>query len=202
MDVEELILHSDTQSREPVDRREVEESIRKLLVWVGEDPTREGLRDTPRRVADAFLDYCEGYRVDPRSLLERTFEEVNGYHDIVVLQDIRFESMCEHHLAPVIGKAHVAYLPKSRVVGISKLARVVECFARRLQIQERMTCDIAETIYEVLDARGAACIIEASHFCMKCRGVRKESSMTTQHLLGAFVTDRNVRGDFHRIVLS
>lgn len=182
----------------PVGREEVEEAIRTLLAWVGEDTTREGLADTPRRVADAFLEYCSGYQQDPRALLKSTFEEVNGYRDMVVLQDIAFQSTCEHHLAPIAGHAHIAYLPVDRVVGISKLARLVECFARRLQIQERMTVDITETIFEVLKPKGAACVIEATHACMKCRGIRKDGLMMTRHMVGAFETDRILRDEFMR----
>lgn len=190
MDTATLQPLRDRDDTAPVDRQQAEDAIRTLIRWVGEDPGREGLSDTPRRVVDAFLEYCSGYRLDPHELLKCTFEEVNGYHDMVVLKDIEFESMCEHHLAPIIGKAHLAYLPDGRVVGLSKLARLVECFARRFQIQERMTVDIAETLHSALKPKGAACVIEARHFCMKCRGIRKSGLMTTRHVLGTFETDR------------
>ncbi|MGO7192873.1 GTP cyclohydrolase I FolE [Rhizobium brockwellii] len=182
-----------------VTREQVEDAIRTLLVWVGENPAREGLSDTPKRVATAFKEYCAGYEEDPRDVLDRTFEEITGYRDMVVLRQVPFESMCEHHLAPIIGNAHVAYLPVGRVVGISKLARVVDGYSRRLQIQERLTVEIAEAVDNVLKPRGAACVIDAEHFCMKCRGVRKKGSrMTTSHLTGAFLTDDRTRQEFYQ----
>lgn len=198
METGQLQFRHRRDRQDPVSRDEVEDAIRTLIAWVGEDSNREGLADTPRRVADAFLEYCSGYQLDPRMLLKSTFEEVNGYRDMVVLQDIPFQSTCEHHLAPIAGRAHVAYLPVDRVVGISKLARLVECFARRLQIQERMTVDIAETIFDVLKPEGAACVIEATHACMKCRGIRKDGLMMTRHMVGAFQTDRILRDEFMR----
>ena len=179
-----------TVAAEPVarpSREEAEAAIRTLLRWAGDDPTREGLLDTPARVVRAYEEWFAGYGTDPVSLLERTFEEVEGYDEIVLLRDIRFESMCEHHMAPIIGRAHVAYLPHRRVVGISKLARVVEAYARRLQIQEKMTAQIANTINDVLQPRGTAVIIEAVHQCMTTRGVHKRGvSMVTSRMLGAF----------------
>ena len=175
-------------------REEAEAAIRTLLRWAGDDPTREGLLETPERVVRAYEEWFAGYGTDPVSLLERTFEEVEGYDEIVLLRDIRFESMCEHHMAPIIGRAHVAYLPHRRVVGISKLARVVEAYARRLQIQEKMTAKIANTINDVLQPRGTAVIIEAGHQCMTTRGVHKTGvTMVTSRMLGAFREDAATR---------
>lgn len=182
-----------------VTREEVEDAIRTLLIWVGEDPYREGLLETPKRVAKAFKEYCAGYAMDPRDVLYRTFEDAVGYEDMVVLRHIPFESMCEHHLAPIVGNAHIAYIPVGRVVGISKLARLVDGYARRLQIQERLTFEIAQAIGEVLKPKGVACIIEAEHFCMKCRGVRKNGSrLTTSHFVGAFSADHGLRQEFYQ----
>lgn len=168
-------------------REEAEEAIRTLLRWAGDDPTREGLQDTPKRVTKAYKEWFAGYGVDPVSLLERTFEETDGYDEIVLLRDIRLESTCEHHMAPIIGRVHVAYLPHRRVVGISKLARVVEAYARRLQIQEKLTAQIANTLQSVLEPRGVAVVIEAAHQCMTTRGVHKPGvTMVTSRMLGAF----------------
>ena len=168
-------------------REEAEEAIRTLLRWAGDDPAREGLQDTPARVARAYREWFAGYETDPVALLERTFEETDGYDEIVLLRDIRLESTCEHHMAPIIGRAHVAYLPHHRVVGISKLARVVEAYARRFQIQEKMTAQIANTIQQVLEPRGVAVVIEAAHQCMTTRGVHKPGvTMVTSRMLGAF----------------
>ncbi len=168
-------------------REEAEEAIRTLLRWAGDDPTREGLVDTPARVARAYEEFFAGYEIDPVALLERTFEETDGYDEIVLLRDIRLESHCEHHMVPIIGRAHVAYLPHRRVVGISKLARVVEAYAKRLQIQEKMTAQIANTIQQVLEPRGVAVVIEAAHQCMTTRGVHKPGvTMVTSRMLGAF----------------
>ncbi len=175
-------------------REQAEDAIRTLLRWAGDNPTREGLIDTPARVARAYEEWFAGYRVDPFQLLERTFEEVEGYDEIVLLRDIEFESVCEHHMAPIIGRAHVAYLPHKRVVGISKLARVVDAYAKRLQIQEKMTSQICNTINEVLQPRGTAVIIEAVHQCMTTRGVHKRGvSMVTSRMLGAFRDDASTR---------
>ncbi|HTW27352.1 MAG TPA: GTP cyclohydrolase I FolE [Acetobacteraceae bacterium] len=166
---------------------EAEDAIRTLLRWAGDDPDREGLRETPARVTRAYGEWFAGYAVDPVALLQRTFAEVEGYDEIVVLRDIRLESMCEHHMAPIIGRAHVAYLPHRRVVGISKLARVVDAYARRLQIQEKLTAQIANTINDVLQPRGVAVIVEAAHQCMTTRGAHKPGvTMTTSRMLGAF----------------
>src|SRR5579862_2872112 len=178
-------------------RLEAEDAVRLLLRWAGDDPTREGLRDTPQRVARAYEDWFCGYRDDPEEFLLRTFEEVEGYDDMVVLRDIRFESHCEHHLAPIIGRAHVAYLPNKRVVGISKLARLVDVFAKRLQIQEKMTAQIATAIADVLRPKGVAVVIEAAHQCITTRGVHKPGvSMITAHMLGAFRSDPSTRREF------
>ncbi len=168
-------------------REEAEAAIRTLLRWAGDDPEREGLRDTPSRVARAYREFFVGYATDPLALLERTFEETDGYDEIVLLRDIRLESTCEHHMAPIIGRVHVAYLPHRRVVGISKLARVVDAYAKRLQIQEKLTAQIANTIQEVLEPRGVAVVVEAAHQCMTTRGVHKPGvTMVTSRMLGAF----------------
>ncbi len=172
------------------DRAEAEAAVRTLIGWAGDDPDREGLRETPRRVVDAFREFFAGYEVDPVDILRRTFEETDGYDEMVLLRDIRFESHCEHHLAPIIGRAHIAYLPHRRVVGISKLARVVDVYARRLQIQEKMTAQIANTINDILEPEGVAVVIEAAHQCMTTRGVHKPGVvMTTSRMLGAFRED-------------
>jgi GTP cyclohydrolase IA len=171
-------------------RCEAEQAVATLIRWAGDDPGREGLVETPRRVVDAFREFFAGYGVDPVDVLRRTFEETDGYDEMVLLRDIRFESHCEHHLAPIIGRAHIAYLPHRRVVGISKLARVVDIYARRLQIQEKMTAQIANTINDILEPKGVAVIIEASHQCMTTRGVHKPGVvMTTSRMLGAFRED-------------
>jgi GTP cyclohydrolase IA len=178
-------------------REQAEEAVRVLLRWAGDDPAREGLRGTPSRVTRAFEEYFTGYQVDPVEQLQRTFEETNGYDEMVVLRDIRFESHCEHHLAPIIGRAHIAYLPNKRVVGISKLARLVDVFAKRLQIQEKMTAQIATTLSDVLRPKGVAVVIEAAHQCMTTRGVHKPGvSMITSHMLGAFRSDPSTRREF------
>jgi GTP cyclohydrolase I len=174
-----------------------EEAVRTLLSWAGEDPKREGLRNTPKRVAEAYRDWFSGYAVDPREYLQRTFKEMGGYDEMVVLRDIEFESHCEHHMAPIIGKAHVGYLPKNKVVGISKLARVVDVFARRFQVQEKMTAEIARCIHEVLQPRGVGVVIEATHECMTTRGIHKRGvSMITSKMLGAFRDDARTRSEF------
>ncbi len=182
-------------------RAEAEQAIRTLLLWAGEDPAREGLRDTPARVARAYKEFFRGYAEDPVALLTRTFEEIEGYDEMVVLRDIRVESHCEHHMVPIIGRAHVAYLPGTRVVGISKLARVVDAYARRFQIQEKLTAQIANTIQEVLQPRGVAVVIEANHQCMSTRGVHKPgASMVTSRMLGAFREDPSTRREFLAII--
>jgi GTP cyclohydrolase I len=171
-------------------REEALEAVRTLLRWAGDDPDREGLLGTPDRVVRAYGEFFSGYDVDPVAQLQRTFEETDGYDEIVVLKSIRFESHCEHHLAPIIGKVHIAYLPNNRVVGISKLARLVDVYAKRLQIQEKMTAQIANTLDEVLKPKGVAVVIEAAHQCMTTRGVHKPGvSMVTSRMLGVFRTD-------------
>ena len=178
-------------------RAEAETAIRTLIEWAGDDPDREGLIDTPSRVVRSYEEFYQGYTADPRALLERTFEEVEGYDEIVFLRDIRFESHCEHHMAPIIGRAHVAYLPHQRVVGISKLARLIDVYAKRLQIQEKMTSQIANTINEILQPKGTAVVIEASHQCMTTRGVHKAGvSMVTSTMLGAFREEASTRREF------
>jgi GTP cyclohydrolase I len=178
-------------------RQEAEEAVRTLIRWAGDDPTREGLLETPSRVAKSYAEFYAGYELDPEEVLRKTFEETGGYDEMVLIRDIDVESHCEHHMVPINGKAHVAYIPNNRVVGISKLARVVEIFAKRLQIQEKMTVDIATTINEVLKPQGVAVVIEASHQCMTTRGVHKAGADTvTSHMLGAFRDDPSTRREF------
>ena len=178
-------------------RAEAEEAVRTLIRWAGDDPAREGLEATPDRVVRAWEEFFRGYDQDPFEILTRTFEEVDGYDEMVILKDIRFESHCEHHLSPIIGKAHVAYLPAHRVVGISKIARLVEAYAKRLQIQEKMTAQIAGAIQEVLEPKGVAVVIEAAHQCMTTRGIHKPgATMVTSRMLGAFRTDQKTRREF------
>jgi len=185
----------DQDSGKPPVPDDVQEAIRTLIRWSGDDPTREGLLDTPKRVARAWLEYCQGYQSDPSYYLSRTFYEVGGYDEIVLLKDIPFQSHCEHHMAPIIGKASIAYLPTNRVVGISKLARVLHGFARRLQVQERLTAEVAECIWENLKPQGVAVVIEAAHSCMTARGVRTPGvGMITSRMMGAFLdSDRSRR---------
>ncbi|PKU26125.1 GTP cyclohydrolase I FolE [Telmatospirillum siberiense] len=184
-------------------RAEAEEAVRTLIRWTGDDPTREGLIDTPSRVVRSYEEFYEGYDIDPEEVLRRTFEETDGYDEMVVLRDIRLESHCEHHMVPIIGKAHVAYLPGNRVVGISKLARVVEIYSRRLQIQEKLTAQIANAIQEVLHPRGVAVVIEAAHQCMTTRGVRKPGvTMVTSRMLGAFRDNPATRREFMALISS
>jgi GTP cyclohydrolase I len=178
-------------------RQEAEAAVRTLLQWAGDEPTRDGLLDTPARVARAWEDWFAGYRDDPVATLARTFEETDGYDEMIVMRDIRFESHCEHHVAPIIGKAHVAYIPRNRVVGISKLARVVEIYAKRLQVQERMTAQIANTIRDVLDPIGVAVVLEATHECMSTRGINKPDIVTvTSRMLGEFRDNEATRREF------
>ena len=194
-------MSSPEKPLEPVTEQQAEEAIRTLLRWAGDDPSREGLRDTPRRVARAWREWCGGYAQDPTAYLARTFEEVAGYDEIIVLRDIDFESHCEHHMAPIIGRVHVGYLPRNRVVGISKLARVVDAYARRLQVQEKLTAQIAQCIQETLQPHGVGVIVEASHECMTTRGVHKRGvSMVTSTLLGSFRSDPSTRQEFMRLV--
>ena len=178
-------------------RKQAEEAVHTLLLWAGEDPQREGLVDTPKRVVSAYEDWFRGYKEDPVRFLKRTFEEVDGYDEMIVLRDIAFESHCEHHMAPIIGLAHVGYLPNNKVVGISKLARVVEAFARRFQVQEKMTAQIANCIWDVLNPKGVGVVIEATHQCMTTRGVHKtDVSMVTSQMLGLFRKDARTRSEF------
>jgi len=173
---------------------DVQEAVKTLIRWAGDDPTREGLLDTPKRVARAWKEYAKGYEEDPAHHLSRTFEEVGGYDEIVLLKDIPFQSHCEHHMAPIIGKASIAYLPNDRVVGISKLARVLHGFSQRLQVQERLTAEVADCVWENLNPQGVAVVIEASHSCMTARGVRTPGvMMTTSRMMGVFRTDERSR---------
>ncbi len=182
-------------------REEAEQAVRTLLRWAGDTPEREGLLDTPARVVRSYEEFFAGYHTDPIAILERTFEEVEGYDEIVLLRDIRLESHCEHHLVPIVGMAHVAYLPHRRVVGISKLARVVDAYAKRLQIQEKLTAQIANTINDVLQPRGVAVIIEAAHQCISTRGVHKPGvSMVTSRMLGAFRDNPDTRRELLSII--
>ncbi|WP_296815678.1 GTP cyclohydrolase I FolE [Brevundimonas sp.] len=188
------------QADRDVTQAEAEAAVRTLIRWAGDDPDREGVLDTPGRVARSYRELFAGYDTCPRTYLERTFEEVGGYDEMVVLKDIRFVSFCEHHMLPVVGKAHVGYLPTNRVVGISKLARVVHGFARRLQIQEKMTSEIAMAIHDVLKPAGVGVVIEAEHSCMTLRGVNTAgSSLTTSHLIGAMRDDPRTREEFLRL---
>ncbi|WP_223448941.1 GTP cyclohydrolase I FolE [Pseudomonas sp. BF-R-19] len=182
-------------------RLEAEQAVQTLLRWAGEDPTREGLLDTPSRVVRSYQEFFAGYDADPVQVLARTFTEVEGYDEMIVMTDIRFESHCEHHMAPIIGKAHIGYIPNKRVVGISKLARLVEVFAKRLQIQEKMTAQIADTLLEVLQPIGVAVVIEASHQCMTTRGIHKPgTTLATSRMLGSFRTDGETRREFLAIL--
>lgn len=190
------MAHDDKPTRD-----QAEAAVRTLLRWAGDDPQREGLLDTPKRVAKAYQDWFSGYGEDPADYLKRTFEEVEGYDEMIVLRDIEFESHCEHHMAPIIGKAHVGYLPDGKVVGISKLARVVETYARRLQVQEKMTAQIAQVIQDVLQPRGVGVVIEGSHECMTTRGVHKRGvSMITSKMLGSFREDARTRAEFLQFI--
>ena len=184
----------DVSAGKPPVPDDVQEAVRTLIRWAGDDPSREGLVDTPKRVARAWKEYCQGYAEDPATHLSRMFEEVGGYDEIVLLKDIPFQSHCEHHMAPIIGTASIAYLPTNRVVGISKLARVLHGFARRLQIQERLTAEVAQCIWDQLQPKGVAVVIEAAHECMTTRGIHKRGvSMVTSSMLGSFREDERSR---------
>ena len=192
---------TEAAQRQRPTRAEAEEAVRTLIAWAGDDPAREGLRDTPRRVADAYDEYFSGYRLDPAEVLSKTFAETGGYDDLVMLRDIRVESHCEHHMTPFLGVAHVAYLPKGRIVGISKIARVVEIFAKRLQTQETMTAQIADAIEAALMPRGVAVLIEAEHQCMSMRGVRQPGVRTiTTRFTGAMESEASYRDRFLQMV--
>ena len=191
----------DQDRRNDVGRDQAEEAVRTLLRWSGEDPGREGLIDTPKRVVKAYEEWFSGYALDPDEYMARTFEEVCGYDELIVLRDIEFESHCEHHMAPIIGKAHVGYLPNGKVVGISKLARVVEAYAKRFQVQEKMTSQIANCIERALQPRGVGVVIEAAHECMTTRGVHNRGvSMITSKMLGTFREDARTRAEFLQFI--
>ena len=187
--------------RHAVTRDQAEEAVRTLLKWAGDDPAREGLLDTPKRVAKAYEDWFSGYALDPDEYLARTFEEVCGYDEMIVLRDIEYESHCEHHMAPIIGRVHVGYLPDGKVVGISKLARVVEAYARRFQVQEKMTAQIAGCIQRALQPRGVGVVVVGAHECMTTRGIHKRGvSMVTSKMLGSFREDARTRAEFLRFI--
>lgn len=188
-------------SRRRTSRQAAMNAVRTLLRWAGEEPRREGLRDTPQRVVDAYRDWFSGYEIDPAAYLRRTFEEVGGYDELIVLRDISFESHCEHHMAPIIGRVHIGYLPADKVVGISKLARVVDGYARRFQVQEKLTAQIADCITEVLKPRGVGVVVDAVHQCMTTRGVHKRGvSMVTSRMTGVFRSDARTRAEFLRFI--
>ena len=189
------------QEIKKVSDKEAEDAFRTILAWMGEDPAREGLLETPKRVVKAFKEYFKGYKEDPKQVLDKTFGDVEGYDDMVVQKNISVQSHCEHHMAPIIGKAHVAYIPKERVVGLSKLARVVEVFSKRLQTQERLTMQIANTLMESLDAKGVAVTIDSTHQCMTMRGIKKERATTvTNYFLGSFKEDLSIQNRYLRFI--
>ena len=182
-------------------REEAMDAVRIMLAWAGDDPTREGLLETPKRVVKAYEEFINGYNKDPDEMVNKTFEEVAGYDEMILLQDLQLESTCEHHMAPILGKAHVAYIPNKRVVGISKLARIVDVYGKRLQTQETMTAQIADTIQRVLDPKGVAVVIDAAHQCMTTRGVHKENSTTiTSRMIGVFRSDYRTRSEFMNLI--
>ena len=196
-----LVKNENQKNVETVSDKEAEEAFIKILRWIGEDPMREGLLETPRRVTKAFKEYFKGYSEDPKEILNKTFGDVDGYDDMVVQKNISVQSHCEHHMAPIIGVAHVAYIPKDRVVGLSKLARVVEVFSKRLQTQERLTMQIATTIMESLDAKGVAVSIDSTHQCMTMRGIKKEQATTvTNYYLGKFKEDLSYQNRYLRFI--
>jgi GTP cyclohydrolase I len=189
------------QDLKEISDKEAEEAFKTILAWMGEDPNREGLLETPKRVVKAFKEYFKGYKEDPNKILDKTFGDVEGYDDMVVQKNISIQSHCEHHMAPIIGKAHVAYIPKKRVVGLSKLARVVEVFSKRLQTQERLTMQIANTLMESLDAKGVAVTIDSTHQCMTMRGIKKEQATTvTNYYLGKFKDDLSYQNRYLRFI--
>ena len=195
-DTEGKILDANT-----VSDKEAEEAFKTILTWLGEDPNREGLLETPKRVMKAYKEYFSGYKVDPSKILDKTFGDVDGYDDMVIQKNISIQSHCEHHMAPIIGKAHVAYIPKERVVGLSKLARVVEVFSKRLQTQERLTMQVAKTLMESLDAKGVAVTIDSTHQCMTMRGIKKEQASTvTNYYLGQFKEDLSFQNRYLRFI--
>ena len=184
-----------------VSDKEAEEAFKTILTWLGEDPNREGLLETPKRVMKAYKEYFSGYKIDPSKILDKTFGDVDGYDDMVIQKNISIQSHCEHHMAPIIGKAHVAYIPKERVVGLSKLARIVEVFSKRLQTQERLTMQVAKTLMESLDAKGVAVTIDSTHQCMTMRGIKKEQASTvTNYYLGQFKEDLSFQNRYLRFI--
>ena len=197
-------LVKDTNTDEAIKKisdKDAEDAFRTILAWMGEDPNREGLLETPKRVVKAFKEYFKGYKEDPNQVLDKTFGDVEGYDDMVVQKNISVQSHCEHHMAPIIGKAHVAYIPKERVVGLSKLARVVEVFSKRLQTQERLTMQIANTLMDSLDAKGVAVTIDSTHQCMTMRGIKKEQASTvTNYYLGQFKEDLSYQNRYLRFI--
>ena len=196
-----LVKNENQKKIDTISDKEAEEAFIKILQWLGEDPSREGLLETPKRVTKAFKEYFKGYSEDPKEILNKTFGDVNGYDDMVVQKNISVQSHCEHHMAPIIGVAHVAYIPKERVVGLSKLARVVEVFSKRLQTQERLTMQIAKTIMESLDAKGVAVSIDSTHQCMTMRGIKKEQATTvTNYYLGKFKEDLSYQNRYLRFI--
>ena len=196
-----LVKNENQKNLDTVSDKEAEEAFVKILKWIGEDPSREGLLETPKRVTKAFREYFKGYKEDPKEILSKTFGDVDGYDDMVVQKNVSVQSHCEHHMAPIIGVAHVAYIPKDRVVGLSKLARVVEVFSKRLQTQERLTMQIAKTIMESLDAKGVAVSIDSTHQCMTMRGIKKEQATTvTNYYLGKFKEDLSYQNRYLRFI--
>ena len=194
-------IEKEPKDDEKISEKEAEEAFTKIIKWIGEDPSREGLKSTPKRLIKAFKEYFNGYSQDPKKILEKTFGDVQGYDDMVIQKNISLQSHCEHHLAPIIGVAHIAYIPNSRVVGLSKLARVVEVFSKRLQTQERLTMQIANTLMEALDAKGVAVSIDAAHQCMTMRGIKKEQATTvTNYYLGQFKEDLGYQNRYLRFI--
>jgi len=198
-----LVKDTDNKTLEAnkVSDKEAEEAFKTILTWLGEDPNREGLLETPKRVMKAYKEYFSGYKIDPSKVLDKTFGDVDGYDDMVIQKNISIQSHCEHHMAPIIGKAHVAYIPKERVVGLSKLARIVEVFSKRLQTQERLTMQVAKTLMESLDAKGVAVTIDSTHQCMTMRGIKKEQASTvTNYYLGQFKEDLSFQNRYLRFI--
>ena len=196
-----IVAKKESSNNQKPSREEAKEAVRTMLAWAGENPNREGLIETPERVVSAYEEFFAGYDMDPDEILDKTFEEVAGYDEMVIVKDVRLESHCEHHMVPFIGIAHVAYIPHKRVVGISKLARIVDVYAKRLQTQETMTAQIADTIQRVLEPRGVAVVIDAEHQCMSTRGVHKsETSTVTSRMLGIFRTDERTRSEFMNLI--
>ena len=196
-----LVKNENNKNKEEISDKEAQEAFIKILKWIGEDPSREGLLETPKRVMKAFKEYFKGYHEDPKAVLDKTFGDVEGYSDMVVQKNISIQSHCEHHMAPIIGKAHVAYIPNQRVVGLSKIARVVEIFSKRLQTQERLTVQIAKTLMESLDAKGVAVTIDSTHHCMTMRGIKKEQATTvTNFYLGQFKDDLSYQNRYLRFI--